>query len=137
MTAVSVQTSLFEHGRIFIQCCTVFLYSTCVSYCTLHNINCTQFREFTKKHSFILSLMNICIVLYSISVQQSTDCTPYTNIRTRGRNNGGTGKHSSQKEIQGCRKFSGKWTRNVKLCVLVNLNCRRKWIAFCRKFKII
>ena len=26
-------------------------------------------------------LMNICIVLYSISVQHSTDCIPYTNIR--------------------------------------------------------
>ena len=28
---------------------------------------------------FVWGLMNICIVLYSISVQHSTDCTPYTN----------------------------------------------------------
>ena len=30
---------LFEHGRIFVQCCTVFLYSIFVSYCTLHITN--------------------------------------------------------------------------------------------------
>ena len=60
-----------------------------------------------------------------------------TNIRGRGENNGGTGEPSSQKEIHGHRKFSGKFTSNVKLCVLVNLSCRRKWIAFCRKSKKI
>ena len=44
VTAVAEQ-SLFEQGRTFVQCCTVFLYSTFVSYCTLHSTNCTQFRQ--------------------------------------------------------------------------------------------
>ena len=38
MTAVAVQTNLFEHGRTFVQCFTIFLYST----------NCTQFRKFSR-----------------------------------------------------------------------------------------
>ena len=80
MTAVAVQTSSFEQRRTFLQCCTIFMYSTFVSYCTLYSTNCTQFRKFTQT-SFIWSPMNICIVLHSISEQHSTDCTQYTNIR--------------------------------------------------------
>ena len=59
---------------------TVFLVSPFVSYCTFHSTKCTQFRKFTQT-SFSWSRMNICIVLYSSSVQHSTECTPYTNIK--------------------------------------------------------
>ena len=48
ITAVAVQTSLFEHRRTFVQCCTVFMYSTFVSYCTLHSTNCTQFKKWSR-----------------------------------------------------------------------------------------
>ena len=37
ITAVAVQTSLFEHRRTFVQCCTVFMYSIgqCLSLCPI------------------------------------------------------------------------------------------------------
>ena len=53
MTAVAVQTSLFEHGRTFVQCCTVAMYSTFVSYCTLHSTNCIQFRNVTQNQFYL------------------------------------------------------------------------------------
>ena len=65
MTAVAVQTSLFEHGRTCVQCCKVFLYSTFVSYCTLHSTNCIQFRKFTQNQFYMKSDEHLyCAVCY-------------------------------------------------------------------------
>ena len=65
VTAVAVQTNLFENGRTFVQCCSVFMPSIFVSYCTLHSTNCTQFRKFTQNQCYLKFDENLyCAVQY-------------------------------------------------------------------------
>ena len=68
MTAVAVQTSLFEHGRTFVQCCTVFLYSTFVSNCTtMPNFLKLVFYQFPK---FCTVCTAPCTLAYKCAVQK-------------------------------------------------------------------
>ena len=70
---MAVQISLFEHGRTFVQCCTVFLYST----------NCTQFRKFLKPVLFNVWWTSVlCCTLFLYSKVQTVNRTQTLELYT-------------------------------------------------------